>query len=419
MARSQASAEFFEKGGVPYAGELLRNVEGNAKAILYNAVKALAKDKAFINGVGPAIRYDKFRCQTMIWAPLPWDENGILPRPWTDQDDREVNAWLQLNDITVGILVAGSAVQTVAERNQYHPVMEYLDSLVWDGVPRLDEWLINYCYVEDTPYVRAVGSRWMISAIARVNDPGCQVDCALILEGPQGIKKSTTFNILGGPFYTSDIAALGTTASQEQILGKWIVELDELQAVTRAADVAAVTSFITRRIDDFRLPYAHRSHKHPRQCVFGGTTNREIWMRDETGGRRWWPVYCPKMIDIDSLRWDRDQLWAEAVSRHNDGEVWFMDTPELEEAAKEEQEQRFEIDPWEEVLLTRLQEKSLSPSRGITLNQAFEALEVPMERRNRTEGGRLHAIIRHLKWDRRNVRDFNGQRVWKYFSVEN
>jgi len=198
-------------------------------------------------------------------------------------------------------------------------VLDYLNQISWDGVPRLDTWLVAYIGTEDTEYTQAVGPRWMISGVARIYEPGCKADCVLVLEGPQGILKSSAFAAIGGAWYTNDVAALGTTAAQEQILGNWIVELDELEAVTRARDVVAVKAFVSRSIDKFRLPYGHRSHAHPRQCIFGGTTNRETWMRDETGGRRWWPVRSG-LIDIDALRQDRDQLWAEARDRYLTGE---------------------------------------------------------------------------------------------------
>jgi putative DNA primase/helicase len=411
----ESASEYFKAGGVPYALELVRNQDGAAKALLYNAVTIIDRDPVFLNGAGPAIKYDNFRCRTMVWGHLPWDQTSALPRQWEDQDDRELTSWLQYRHISIGQLIVGSAVQLIAERHKYHPVMDYLASLHWDGIKRLDEWLIRYCGVEDTLYTRDVGAKWMISAVARVNIPGCQADCALILEGPQGIRKTTTFNILGGAHYTNDIAVLGTTVAQEQILGKWIVELDELQAVTRASDVAAVTAFISRRIDDFRLPYGHRSHAHPRQCVFGGTTNRDIYLRDETGGRRYWPVRCG-YIDIDALRQDRDQLWAEARDRFNTGETWWLDDPGIIELAREQQEERFETDPWEEILLLKLSENGLSAKNGVTLNQVFESIGVPIDRRNRAEGTRILSIIRHLRWEKRKIQHFSGASTWKYFA---
>jgi len=399
---------FFSAGGVPWAGNIIRNENGAPKSILYNAVVALSQDPIFVNGTGRhAIRYDEFRARTMLCAAVPWDPNPTVPRPWTDQDDREATVWLQDNQVFVSELIAASAVQAVAERDKYHPVKDYLNSLVWDGTPRLDEWLITYVGAEDTEYSRAVGSRWMISGVARIQEPGCQADCVLVLEGPRGIKKTTTFKVLGDAFYSNDIAALGTTAAQEQILGKWIVELDELEAVTRASDIAQVRAFVSRRIDDFRLPYGRRSHAHPRQCIFGGTTNRETWMRDETGGRRWWPIRCG-VIDIDSLRQDRDQLWAEARHRFFAGEPYWMDLPRLVDLATAEQEKRFEVDPWEELIV-----EYLHGLNQTSTNLLFEAVRLPAERRSTAEAKRIAAIVRRLNWQRKQV-GTGPYRSWKY-----
>jgi predicted P-loop ATPase len=405
-AQPPPSGAFLAAVGVPVwagPGNVYRNEKGAIKPILFNAIVALSQDPTFAN----AIRYDAFRSEAMLCAPVPWDLNVTAPRAWTDRDDREITAWLQDNQVVIGELVAASAVQVVAERSKYHPVIDYLNSLSWDGTPRLDEWLIRYVGAEDTEYVRAVGPRWMISGVARIQKPGCQADCVLVLEGPQGIKKTTTFKVLGDPFYSNDIAALGTTAAQEQILGKWIIELDELEAVTRASDIAAVRAFVSRRIDNFRLPYGRRSHAHPRQCIFGGTTNRETWMRDETGGRRWWPIRCGT-IDIDALRQDRDQLWAEARDRFNTREPYWLEIPHLVDLATEEQENRFEADPWEELIV-----KYLPGFNQTSTNLLFDAVGLPADRRSTAEAKRIAAIMRRLNWQRKQV-GTGSYRSWKY-----
>jgi putative DNA primase/helicase len=377
---SAGSGGFFAAGGVPWAGEILRNDHGAPRAILFNAIVALSKDAAFSgagNGTGiNAIRYDGFRTQTMLCAAVPWDMTPLVPRPWRDQDDREATAWLQDNGVTVSLAVARDAVQTVAERNRYHPVMDYLEAIRWDGVPRLDTWLYTYIGAKNDIYTQAVGPCWMISAVARIFQPGCKADAVLVLEGPQGIYKSTTFEVLGGAWYTNDIAALGTKDAQEQILGIWIVEFDELDAVTRASDISHVKAFVSRGTDRFRFSYGHRVEPHPRQCVFGATSNKDTWQRDETGARRWWPVKCGT-IDIDRLRDDRDQLWAEARDRYLADERWWLEERELIEAAKVEQEDRFEQDPWEELIL-----EHLGGLNERSMNSLLNALGLPAERRS-------------------------------------
>jgi predicted P-loop ATPase len=393
----------------PWVDHLILNDQNAPRAILYNALIALSEDPAFKD----AIRHDLFRTQTMLCAPVPWDLTPVVPRGWRDQDDREATAWLQHNGIMVREEIARAAVQTVAERNRYHPVMDYFHNIHWDGVDRLETWLTDYCGVANTPYVRAVGVRWMISGVARIYEPGCKADCVLILEGPEGIFKSTVFAVLGGPFYSNDIAAIGTKDAQEQILGIWIMELDELDAVTRARELASVKAFVSRSTDRFRFSYGRRVEAHPRQSIFGATTNLDTWHRDATGGRRWWPVRAgiTGSIRIDELRRDRDQLLAEAKDRYLAGERWWLDTPELNEEARAEQEARLDQDPWEEPIIKHLEGLS-----DTSMSSIFDALNLPIDRRSTTEAKRVKAILKRWNWERKQVGTGRDRR-WVYVRV--
>jgi predicted P-loop ATPase len=173
------------------------------------------------------------------------------------------------------------------------------------GTPRIGTWLIDYCGVEShevsaNAYVRAVGEKFLISAIARVMDPGCKVDHVLILEGPQGIGKSTLGRILAGDDWFSDqLADMGSKDASMQLRGVWIVELSELDALNRA-EMARAKAFLSQQRERFRLPYGKRIIDAPRQCVFIGTTNSDTWMKDETGGRRFCPCGAMRLILLDS-----------------------------------------------------------------------------------------------------------------------
>ena len=214
------------------------------------------------------------------------------------------------------------------ERCAMHPVRDYLTALVWDGISRLDSWLITYLDAEDTPLIRAIGSRWMISAVARIMQPGAKVDHMLILEGPQGGKKSSALKTLAGAeWFTDELAEIGSKDAAQQMRGIWIIEIAELDAISRA-EVSRIKAFLTRTTDRYRPPYERYVVEVPRQCVFAGSVNPETYLRDETGNRRFWPVRCGS-IDIDALRHDRDQLWAEAVARYRQGAIWWLDEPEL------------------------------------------------------------------------------------------
>ena len=218
--------------------------------------------------------------------------------------------------------------------------------LRWDGMPRLDAWTMTHLGAEDTPLNRAFGSRWMISAVARIMRPGVKADHMLILEGPQGAKKSSALKVLAGEeWFTDELAEIGCKDAAQQMRGIWIIEIAELDAISRA-EVSRIKAFLTRTTDRYRPPYERYIVTVPRQCVFAGSVNPETYLRDETGNRRFWPVRCGT-IDLDALARDRDQLWAEAVKRYRDGAIWWLDEPDLIAGAKAEQDRRYQTDAWD------------------------------------------------------------------------
>jgi predicted P-loop ATPase len=259
------------------------------------------------------LAFNEFGLGTVVLRPAPW---GIVPKgEWTDHEDRLAAEWLQRQGILVSVDVAGQAVQTAARDHPFHPVRTYLNSLYWDGIERVDRWLTTYLGADDTEYSRAVGSRWLISAVARIFRPGAKADCCLILEGPQGIRKSTALRTIAGEYFTDELADLGSKDAAMQTRGVWIIELSELDNLGHA-EVARIKAFISRTTDRFRPPYGMRLVESPRQCVFAGTVNHGTYLRDETGGRRFWPIVCG-CIDVDALARDRDQLWAKPRSDSN------------------------------------------------------------------------------------------------------
>jgi predicted P-loop ATPase len=257
--------------------------------------------------------------------------------------------WLQHQDIMVPMSIAGQAVEVVARDRLFHPVREYLDSLAWDGTSRIDEWLIRYLGAEDTPYHRAVGPRWMISAVARIYAPGCKADCALILEGPQGIRKSSALMMIAKPWFADRLSDLSSKDAAMETRGVWIIEIAELDTMSRA-EVSTIKAFMSRTQDRFRPPYGKRLVDLPRQCVFAGSVNPEGgYLKDPTGGRRFWPVVC-STINLETLQRDREQLWAEARDRFRGGEPWWLETQELDALAAEEQAERYQGDAWDELI---------------------------------------------------------------------
>ena len=219
------------------------------------------------------------------------------------------------------------------------------------GTHRLQSRLPDYLGVDPSPYAAAVGSRWMISAVARVFEPGCKAGCCLILEGEQGIRKSTALRVLAQPWFTDEIADLGSKDAALQTRGVWVIEIAEIDSLSRS-DVGKIKAFMSRMADRFRPPYGKRPIDSPRQCVFAGSVNHGTYLRDETGGRRFWPVHCKApAIDVDALADARDQLWAEAAHLYFDGKPWRLDSVPLNREAADEQADRYEGDPWDELIL--------------------------------------------------------------------
>lgn len=331
---------------------LLLNDEGEPRPILANAIHALRKAPEW-DGV---LWHDAFATVTVARRAPPWAtdrKEEWTDTTWSDRDDYLVAEWLQHQGITVPASIAGQAVETVARDREFHPVREYLDGLEWDGTTRLDRWLTTYLGAADSVYVRAVGARWLISAVARIYVPGCQADCALILEGPQGIRKSSALAALARPWFTDRLSELGSKDAAIETRGVWIIELAELDTMSRA-EVGTIKAFMSRRQDRFRPPYGKRLVDLPRQCVFAGSINPEGgYLKDATGGRRFWPVVCGT-IDLNALERDRDQLWAEARDRFRRHEPWWLETRELDALAAEQQAERYQGDAWDDLIRTYL-----------------------------------------------------------------
>jgi predicted P-loop ATPase len=316
------------------------------KGTIKNVANILAGDK-YWRGV---LAYNEFACRVLARKEPPVRDgdkpNGSCIGAWTDAHTARSRAWIsEVYDFEPGKEAADSAVEMVARTNTFHPVREFLQPLVWDCKPRLDAMLASYFGVMSTPYASLVGSKFMISAVARVMAPGCKVDTMLILEGPQGTGKSTAVRVLAGDEWFADTALDFDNKDAAQCLqGKWIYEFGELHSFNRS-EVTRIKAFVSSTSDNLRPSYGKRNEDFPRQCVFIGTTNDESYLTDTTGNRRYWPVRCGA-IDVAALRRDREQLWAEARTRYESGERWWLDGHE-EKLAAAEQSARESEDPWE------------------------------------------------------------------------
>jgi predicted P-loop ATPase len=388
------------------------NKTGGYRDVLANVVIVLRNTPAFADRV----RFNEFT-DTAEGQDLPWSPGGDW-RGWTDADDLQLANWCQANELFVKPRTCADAVQVAARDKRVHPVRDRLDSLVWDGTERLSRWLFTYLgvKVEDEAkptardrYHKAVGRAWPISAVARIYKPGCKVDHALILESlVQGKKKSTTAATLAmeASWFADEIADLGSKDSAQDLLGKWIIELAELSAL-RKSEIERQKAFISRAVDHYRPSYARRAQDFPRQCVFIGSTNADDYLKDPTGNRRYWPVKTGK-VDLDALRHDREQLWAEAVAAFKKGEEWWLDS-EVEKAAREEQASRRATDAWEGPIAEHLVGRSETSVELILKT----VIGLPLERHDQVAQNRVAAVLRAHKWERFRKR-IGGTLSWFY-----
>jgi predicted P-loop ATPase len=332
---------------------------------------------------------------TMLVNPLPGKDRDGLPRPARDCDVTATQEWLQLAGLaTIGKDVTHQAVDARAMEKAYHPVKDYLNGLTWDGTPRVDRWLHTYMGSEDNHYTRAIGKMFLISTVARIDQPGCKVDHMLILEGPQGSMKSRACRIIGGPWYSDglpDVRTGGKDLSQH-LNGKWLIEIGEMSAFSKA-DAEALKTFVTRQEERYRPPYGRKEVIEQRQCVFICTTNKATYLRDETGGRRSWPAVCG-VIDIDGLARDRDQLFAEAVHRYRQGEQWWPDREFERQHIQPEQDARYEPDVWEDDISAYLIGKTETTISEVAHLAVF--LETP--KISRADQNRIAAALKRLGW---------------------
>ena len=335
------------------------------KAIAANVVTILRHHPVW-RGV---LAYDEFsECLITTRAPR-WNEIDTPPDVsdgvWSDNDTGRLATWLaraEFLDVPTAEIERGLAVAGDTERR--HPVREYLRGLAWDGTPRVDGWLSTYLGTSDGLYEQGVGSRWLLSAIARVIEPGCQADSALILEGPQGIGKTSALRALVPveEWYADSGLDVGNKDSCDALRSVWIYGLDELDSLRRG-EVTRWKTFLSQTRDHYRPPYARRTRDFRRQNVFCGTTNELEYLVDPTGGRRFWPVRVGR-VSLDALRRDRDQLWAEAFARFVAGERWHIDTPGLRQLAEAQQAYRLQVDPWESIVLRWLERPLVTGEDG-------------------------------------------------------
>lgn len=384
---------------------LQHDANGNPRRNLQNVAEALTKAPEFAGKLG----YDLLKCRPMILDSMPWDERDE-PRQVEETDIAETLRWLQVAGLPIqSERPVEMAYLVVCNETKYHPVRDYLDGLKWDGTPRITGWLPTYMGTSETDYTQTVGRKFLISAVARALKPGCKVDTMLVLEGPQGKRKSQSLQELAGPWVLENLSDMKSKEGRQQIQGFWLIEESELASMYRS-EVEQIKQFISQRVDVFRPPYGKVPREFPRQCVLVGTTNSDAYLRDPTGNRRFWPVKCGQ-IQLRALRRDRDQLWAEAVAAYRDGATWWLTDDEQEHAAQEQDARRVRH-PWERAIADWIR---LNPCDEYTTLQILErALDKTVDRMTETDGRIVAQIMRTLGYTSASRALVAGKRTPKW-----
>lgn len=383
----------------PWSIRLLRDNNGRPYANLANVLVVLHNEPALYRGA----TFDELRQKSIVstvWPAAP-DADPVQPPPHETSDDdiARLQQWLQHMGLPrVGHETVGMAVEVYAREHRFHPIKDWLDFLEWDKKPRLDNWLFTYLGAkaetpEDVEYVTAAGRMFLIAMVNRVYKPGCQCDYMLVLEGEQGALKSSACRVLAGEFFSDSLPDIHTKDASLHLRGKWLVEHSELTAVKRAG-IESLKAFLTRTHERYRPPYGRHDVDQPRQCVFVGTTNEASWLKDPTGGRRFWPVVC-LVIDVERLAADRDQLFAEAVFRRN--ERHWPTAAEEDQFFKPQQEARREDDPWQERVAEHLEnttDRRTTIGRIATVALGFESIA----RVSKLDQLRIASVLQDLGW---------------------
>lgn len=331
-------------------------------------------------------------------------------RPWRDVDAAEVRSWTgKVYGVEHGIEIVHQVAAMLGARSAYHPVRDYLGGLRWDGVPRLHSWLHEAVGCPATRANAAMGTRYLIAAVARVMQPGCKVDEMLVLKGAQGAGKSRVLRALVpvDSWFSDTTLPIGDKDAFQQLRGVWIYEIAEMDSIRRS-EWTGVKAFLSSGVDTFRASYGRTQESVPRQTVFAGSTNEAAFLGDTTGQRRFW------VVEVGTCRPEhvsamRDQLWAEAVELWRAGEQWHL-TPEEAGLVAEVAEVYVQVDPWEEPIKAFILSRTSVTSREI-LMQLFELEAADL---NKGHEMRVAAILQAVGWVRSHTK---SGKVWRQQAV--
>lgn len=383
--------EFLLKVGVSTSGK------GGPIGNLANAVKVIDGHPLLNN-----IWYDEF--YQKILTAMTKDGRA---REWSDADDLELTELLQANFGFQRISpdTVGQAVRLVSRKHVKNDPRDWMKNLTWDGIPRVEHFFIDCFSAEDNAYVRQAALNFWVSIAARVFNPGCQMDNMIVLEGDQGIGKSQALRAIGRQWYTEASESVTTKDFFLLLPGKLIIEIAELDSFNKA-EATRIKQVISCGVDRYRAPYGHHSEDHPRMSVFVGSTNDHEYLKDHTGGRRFWPVRCHG-IRIDLIEASREQFFAEAVHLLKSNVEWWKMPAAM---TREMQEERRLSDPWEDTIQTYIKDLD-----QVTISEISNGcLGLEHKAQNSGTSRRIGNILRQLKWEKsQKMVDGLRPKVWK------
>lgn len=380
---------------------------GEVSNTAYNASLILTYHEA-CKGV---LAFDEFRQKKVKRRQPPW---GGKQGDFGNADLPRIRIWMQKNfGLNIGTENLDHAITCICDENAFDSLIDEFCSFQWDGVDRVNTLFSKYFGAEDNPYTRQIARCFLISLAARVFRPGCKVDTMVILEGAQGVRKSSGLRALVGPHLFSDTPIdFNNKDSMLQIIGVLLQEIAELDAFYKS-EQTAVKAFITKQEDRFRPAYGREVINMLRRTVFSGTTNESNYLVDSTGSRRFQPIECMR-VDIDAIVRDREKLLAEAASLYHQGELWYYhEDSEIATLARNQQSSRSIEDAWFEPISAWLSNRTTQLRDGVTTNQILqECLSVEVNRSGRGDPKRVAGILKQLGWHQYPLQvTRNGARV--------
>jgi hypothetical protein len=382
------------------------NEKGVPRSSYLNSIIALSESPAWYGCLGYSTRHARAE-----WLRTPPINGGYstaaMGRPFRDEHAVVAAEWLSRKGMSFSRRAIIDTMLDVSQKQPFDPVCNILDELDWDGTERLSNFLVRYFGVppDKAPWARCIGRKWLISAVARAYKPGCKADNILILEGEQGTRKSTALDVLGLGFTREIRVKLDDKDASDALhSGAWLAVLSELDSFKATARIEAIKAFLTLCEDYYRQAYARVTGTFQRSMVFAATTNEETYLNDPTGNRRFWPIGVGE-IDLEGLRADVEQLWAEAVQAFRDGEPWHIEDPSERALAESEQRTRLLPDSWEVYVSEYVDGRD-----AVSLNDVLEnALEIERSRQTPQSVARVTRYLRRLGYGSA-IR--KGKKVW-------